>query len=66
MRMTNTQPEDTAAPTRIPRRSACLTQSHARELTRLRGLSVAARIEEALTMNNRFSGLNPVTQANKP
>jgi hypothetical protein len=41
------------------RRSACATASRARELERLRHLSIAARIDEALSMGRRFSWLKP-------
>ena len=39
---------------RQSRRSACAAQSRQREMERLREMSVAARIEAALTMSARF------------
>jgi hypothetical protein len=42
-----------------PRRSACAAASRAGELERLRRLSIAARIAEALSLDRKFSWLKP-------
>jgi hypothetical protein len=42
-----------------PRRSACLDQSRAFELERLRAMTVAERILMALDMKRRFQELKP-------
>lgn len=51
-------------PTMIPSVSA--DKSFARELARLQGLSIEARIEEALTMKEQFTWLNPVVGDKEP
>jgi hypothetical protein len=45
-----------------PRRSACAARSRAAELERLRRMSIAARIDEALSMGRKFSWLHPAPQ----
>ena len=45
---------------RRPAHSHCAAQSRARELERLRSLSVEERIRLALTMDRRFAWMSPV------
>jgi len=42
-----------------PRRSACAALSREQEINRLRKLSVEQRMRAALTMRDKFAGLNP-------
>jgi hypothetical protein len=39
-----------------------MARSHVQELARIRGLSVKERIDEALSMGNRFARLKPVAR----
>jgi hypothetical protein len=55
-----------AAMLRGPRRSACAAESRARELERIRGLSVQQRIVAALTIGARFSWLKPTARTTDP
>lgn len=49
-----------------PRRSACAAVSRAREMERIRRLSVHQRIVAALTIGARFSWLKPEPQTTRP
>jgi hypothetical protein len=44
------------------RKSHCARQSFDRELSRLRAMSIENRINEALSLKDRFSGLNPAVK----
>ena len=58
--MSAMQNNDKAVVEPHPRRSACAARSRAGELDRLRRMSIAARIDEALSMDRKFSWLQPV------
>jgi len=58
--------QDMAGTVRQLRRSSCMARSHARELARVRRLSVKARIHEAFSMGNHFAELKPVSRGAVP
>jgi hypothetical protein len=49
-----------------PCRSACAAESRARELERIRRLSVQQRVVAALTIGARFSWIEPKPQTTRP